>query len=528
MTRLLSLVAALVFLGLLAPVHASGPYLEVAVAEGSDLKVDGSVTFAASLTGASGPGTITVYITGRDGFGCDSYEHSPSTSTLGNGTFPIGPFTPNEAGTFYYTAVYDEDSGAQSSTECVSFDIGKATASVVITDLEQTYDGSNKGVTVTTTPEGLFYYVTYNSDYAAPTDAGSYFVDVYIDDPNYEGSASEMLLINKRLQTITFGDIADPTYGDPSFQLVAALDSELSPSFNILAGPGTITDDYFNIDGTGSITIAAYHDGDQNHEPAYADQIFEVLKRSTMTGVASSPNPSSPGATVTFTATVTAFTVTGTGTERSARFVDYPQSPAGYVQFKVNGFDHESLAEVNPFLGTATVNWVAPGLGTYSVEAYYLGDSNHADSTGSSTQDIDTNLRLWREVNFGNRDNTGDGSDANDFDHDGLMNVFEFATGGDPRSYTAMPGSLSITPLVPGPGTRLQFNYSQAHAAVADGFTFVVQFRSLLDDGEWAADNVTEVSGDYDDVDTDWSATVGAQDEGFLRLLVLPPAETTN
>lgn len=77
-------------------------------------------------------------------------------------------------------------------------------AQIDITDLDKVYNAEPQGVTVTTTPAGLAYEVTYSgttaagssySDSAPPTDAGSYEVSVTINDGTNTGSASATLTI---------------------------------------------------------------------------------------------------------------------------------------------------------------------------------------------------------------------------------------------------------------------------------------------------------------------------------------------
>jgi hypothetical protein len=75
---------------------------------------------------------------------------------------------------------------------------------VTLGNLNQTYDGTAKRVTATTTPTNLTVSITYsNSVYApsanAPTNAGSYTVIATINDAHYQGSATNTLVINKAI-----------------------------------------------------------------------------------------------------------------------------------------------------------------------------------------------------------------------------------------------------------------------------------------------------------------------------------------
>lgn len=86
--------------------------------------------------------------------------------------------------------------------------VTQAGATVVISDLLQTYDGTPKSVSTSTTPLGLTVDVTYDLSPVAPTDAGSYAVVATIDELNYSGSSSGTLIISKATPVITWADPA--------------------------------------------------------------------------------------------------------------------------------------------------------------------------------------------------------------------------------------------------------------------------------------------------------------------------------
>ena len=100
---------------------------------------------------------------------------------------------PISAGTFAVVGTINESNYTGSSSGTLV--VGKASATLSITGLNQTYDGSPKSVGVTTTPSGLAVSTTYNGSATAPMAAGSYAVAVSITDPNYQGSGSATLTI---------------------------------------------------------------------------------------------------------------------------------------------------------------------------------------------------------------------------------------------------------------------------------------------------------------------------------------------
>ena len=64
-----------------------------------------------------------------------------------------------------------------------SFTIAPAAATVTLNGLSQTYDGTPRVVTATTSPAGLTVTITYDGSATAPTNAGSYAVVGTISDP---------------------------------------------------------------------------------------------------------------------------------------------------------------------------------------------------------------------------------------------------------------------------------------------------------------------------------------------------------
>lgn len=88
-------------------------------------------------------------------------------------------------------------------------------ATVTLSGLSQTYDGTAKAVTVTTDPPGLTVNVTYDAGISAPTNAGSYTVIATVDDPTYSGSATDTLVINKADAIITFTNTSKTYDGTP-------------------------------------------------------------------------------------------------------------------------------------------------------------------------------------------------------------------------------------------------------------------------------------------------------------------------
>ncbi len=112
-------------------------------------------------------------------------------SAGGGGTIDAaGVFTAATAGGPY---VITASSGAFSDTSSVT--INPASASISLTNLNQTYDGMPKPVTVSTTPAGLRFLVSYAGSPTAPIAAGRYAITATITDPNYQGEGTATLVI---------------------------------------------------------------------------------------------------------------------------------------------------------------------------------------------------------------------------------------------------------------------------------------------------------------------------------------------
>jgi hypothetical protein len=98
--------------------------------------------------------------------------------------------------------------------------ISPAAAAVILGDLSQTWDGAGKCAAAQTTPSGLLVNLTYDGSPACPTNPGSYTVSGTINDANYQGGATNTLLIN--CPTITLSGLTNANLGVAFNQSVSA------------------------------------------------------------------------------------------------------------------------------------------------------------------------------------------------------------------------------------------------------------------------------------------------------------------
>jgi hypothetical protein len=231
-------------------------------------KTFGIVPFAVSAAGGASGNPVTFGASGN----CTSGGTNGGTITItGAGSCTV---TASQAGNSNYNAATDV---------ARTFTINKAAATITLGNLSHTYDGTAKAATATTGPSGLgavtITYTLNSVPVAAPTDAGSYQVRASLSNADYQATdATDMLVIAKAGQTITFAALADKTFGDADFTVGATASSGLAVS---LAGSGscTVSGSTVHITGAGSCTVTASQAGDSNYKAA-ADvpRSFQVAK----------------------------------------------------------------------------------------------------------------------------------------------------------------------------------------------------------------------------------------------------------
>jgi len=173
------------------------------------------------------------------------------------------------AGSYTVSAVYSGEANFDSSTSSpLTQTVNKAAATVTLSNLSHTYDGTPKSATAATTaPPGLTVTITYDGSATPPANAGSYAVVATVTDANYQGTASGTLVIAKANQAITLGALGNKTYGDPDFTVSATASSGLTVSFTA-SGACTVSGNTVHITGVGSCNITAHQAGNGNYNAA--------------------------------------------------------------------------------------------------------------------------------------------------------------------------------------------------------------------------------------------------------------------
>jgi len=170
-------------------------------------------------------------------------------------------------------------------------------------------------------------------------------------------------------QAVTFTasiGVVSPGAGTPT-GTVAFEDGSTTLDTENLGASGTVS---FTTSAlpVGSISITAVYSGDSNFVMSSSSTTETVNEAGTTTGLSATPSSTNAGQPVTLTATI-AVVAPGAGT------------PTGSVQFFVGG---TSLGTVSLSGNTAVLTTTTLAVGTDSLTAQYLGDSNFAVSTSSA------------------------------------------------------------------------------------------------------------------------------------------------
>ena len=224
-----------------------------------------NATRAYGLANPSFTVTLSGFISG------ETLANSGVTGTAGLSTTALTTSSPN---TFAITPVVGSLSSANYSFNTFTagtLTITQASATVTLGNLAQTYTGSALAASATTVPAGLTVNLAYNP--ASPVNVGTYAVTATVADANYQGSATDTLVIGKASQQITFAP--PPSLGPlkdlASISLAAAASSGLTVTLTMDAGsPATLNNNAgsYSLSGfgaTGTITLRANQAGDANY-----------------------------------------------------------------------------------------------------------------------------------------------------------------------------------------------------------------------------------------------------------------------
>ncbi len=183
----------------------------------------------------------------------------------------------------------------------------------------------------------------------------------------------------KQNQGIAFPAVANCTFGAPPVPLVAAASSGLPVSFNVLAGPASLSNNVLRLLGAGAVTVEASQPGNDSFNPALpVDVSFNVAKADQAIAFASVPDKSAGDPT---------FALSATASSGLPVYFDIVSGPA--------------LLNTNNVVGLL-------GGGTVTVSAWQPGNSNYnAAATAQRSFNV---ARIPQTITFGplSRQTVGD------------------------------------------------------------------------------------------------------------------------
>jgi len=242
-----------------------------------------------------------------------------------------------------YRCVVSNAAGSAPS-DAATLTVSKASATVTLQELSQTYDGTPRAVTATTVPEGLAVDITYDGAAEAPVAAGTYEVTGTVVDANYAASATDTLTVAKASQTIDFPNPGDKNYTDTFALSATGGDSGNPVTFAKTSGPAVIgAGNVVSFTGLGAVTITASQAGNANYQPASdVARTFTVLDDTT---------PSAPVDSDPADDTVAEGAANGAAVGVTASSTDVPTSTLTYSLTD----DAEGRFTVNAETGLVTV-----------------------------------------------------------------------------------------------------------------------------------------------------------------------------
>jgi len=198
-----------------------------------------------------------------------------------------------------------------------------------------------------TLPTGLSLNTTSGLISGTPTQVGTFNVDFTATNAGGTSSpATISITINQASQTITFGTLANVTYGDAPFALTATASSGLTVLYSS-SNPAvaTVTGDTVTIVGQGSTTITASQAGDANYAAATSvDRTLTVNKKNLTVAGLTANNKVQDGTTAATLSGIASLVGVVTGDEADVLLSGTPSAtfasaaPASGIAVTVSGY----------------------------------------------------------------------------------------------------------------------------------------------------------------------------------------------
>ncbi len=187
--------------------------------------------------------------------------------------------------------------------------VGKATATVTLGNLTQTYTGHPLSATATTVPGGLPVSLTYNGSATAPTAAGTYSVVATISNGDYTGSATGTMIIKPLTPAVRLSSSSNPAVSQTAVVFTGSVNATVGTPTGTVTfldgstplGQGTLTAGVATLTTSsltdGNHTLSALYNGDTNFVAAASAALSQSILDFSLTPGSGSGGGS--GSTVT-------------------------------------------------------------------------------------------------------------------------------------------------------------------------------------------------------------------------------------
>jgi hypothetical protein len=336
-----------------------------------------SITFAALSDVPFGTAPFALSATSTSGL-------TVSFGAVGSCSVSGTTLTLTSAGLCTVTASQPGNADVNAATDVPrAFNVTNGTATLSLSGLTHTWDGTAKSATVTTNPVGLSgVVVTYGGSTTQPSDAGSYEVAATLANPDYSATpVFGTLTIGQATQTITFPAIAGKTFGIAPFGLNATSDSALPVTYDV--GPTdscTVSGATLTLTHAGSCTVTASQSGDTNRSAAApVARTFSISKGTITLGLANL-NQAFDGLPKPVTVTQSPVTVSGV----AVTYDSSPTPPSGVGSYAVHATLTNSDWDAIPVDGTLNIGTATQTITFATLGFRVVGEIFNVNATATS------------------------------------------------------------------------------------------------------------------------------------------------
>jgi hypothetical protein len=177
-------------------------------------------------------------------------------------------------------------------------------------------------------------------------------------------------------------------------------------------------------------------------------------------------------------------------------------------------YSGDSGVVTNPIPGAVASTYTTPALSATAKYWVRVGNGVGYEASNTATLSVSamgTPLQIWRQTHFGAYDNAGAGADLNDFDHDGIPNLLEFAFGLDPKQNSA--GQI---PRAQRSGDNFVITFTQP--TNVSGVTYGAEWSTALLPGSWTSIPNSSTPPQYT-----FSVPIESRAKLYMRLKVSAP-----